>query len=233
MRNREVFDKKTVVIVDDEPDIVELVSVHLKSAGFHVKGFLDAESLYDFIETDRPDLVILDLMLPDTDGLEICKYFKRKDELSSIPIIMLTARGDESDKILGLELGADDYVTKPFSPKELVARAKAVLRRPQIQDDSEIMKIGDDLVIDKKKHEVFVEGLSIELTSTEFKMLWMLAEKKGWVFTRDKILDYLWGQEKAVLDRTVDVHIKHLREKLGPAARLIKNVRGIGYKLEE
>ena len=225
--------KKLIVIIDDEPDIVQLVSLHLKKSGFDVKGFLNAEDFFDFIGKKLPDLILLDLMLPDADGFEVCKYLRRKDEFAATPIIMLTAKGEETDKVLGLELGADDYITKPFSPKELVARVKAVLRR---QDKEEVLKkiiIRDLLTIYPEKYEAYVEGKRMDLTSTEFKILTLLASKKGWVFTRDQILDYLWGQEKAVLDRTVDVHIKHLREKLGKASQLIKNIRGVGYKLEE
>jgi len=224
---------KLIAIVDDEPDILELVSLHLKKSGFTVKEFLDAESFTTFLDTKTPDLIILDLMLPDTDGLEICKYLKRKDTFSSIPIIMLTAKGEETDKIIGLELGADDYVTKPFSPKELVARVKAVLRRNIPKEETKKIEIGGILTIDQDKYRVTVKDKQIELTSTEFRILQLLASKKGFVFTRDNILDYLWGEEKAVIDRTVDVHIRHLREKLGKAAHFIKNVRGIGYKLEE
>ncbi len=171
-------------------------------------------------------------MLPDSDGIEICKYLKSKEDLKSIPIIMLTARASETDKVLGLELGADDYVTKPFSPRELVARVKAVLRR-KTQDSGKKIKIGDILLIDLNKFEVFAENKKIDLTPTEFRILKILASKKGWVFTRDQILNHLWGEEKAVLDRTIDVHIKNLREKLGKAKKFIKNVRGIGYKVEE
>jgi two-component system phosphate regulon response regulator PhoB/two-component system alkaline phosphatase synthesis response regulator PhoP len=225
--------KKLVAIIDDEPDIVELVSLHLKRAGFRVEGFFDGETFLDFMENSIPDLVILDLMLPDTDGFDICKYMKKKNEYASIPLIMLTAKGDETDKILGLELGADDYVTKPFSVKELVARVKAVMRRQKLEDAGETIAIGGILEIDPGKHEVMLEGNKVKLTSTEFKILKFLATKKGWVFSRDQILDHLWGQEKAVVDRTVDVHIKHLRAKLGKAARFIKNIRGVGYKLEE
>jgi DNA-binding response OmpR family regulator len=226
--------KKIIAIVDDEPDIVELVSLHLNRAGFDARGFLNAEDFFDFIGKNIPDLILLDLMLPDADGFEICKYLRRKDEFASVPIIMLTAKGEETDKVLGLELGADDYVTKPFSPKELVARVKAVLRRQEKEEILNKIEIGDLITIFPEKHEAFVEGNRIDLTSTEFKILTLLASKKGWVFTRDQILDFLWGQEKAVLDRTVDVHIKHLREKLGKTAGgLIKNIRGVGYKLEE
>jgi two-component system phosphate regulon response regulator PhoB/two-component system alkaline phosphatase synthesis response regulator PhoP len=225
--------KNLVIIVDDEPDIVDLVSLHLKKSGFDVRGFLNAEDFFKFIAIKIPDLILLDLMLPDADGFEICKYLKKKDELESVPVIMLTAKAEEMDKILGLELGADDYVTKPFSPKELVARVKAVLRRQERDEALKKIVIGDLLTIFPEKHEVHVEGKSIDLTSTEFKILKLLSQKKGWVFTRDQILDHLWGHEKAVLDRTVDVHIKHLREKLGKASTLIKNIRGVGYKIEE
>ena len=223
---------KLIVIIDDEPDIVELVSVNLKKAGFDTRGFSNLESFLSFLKKQTPDLVILDLMLPDADGLEICKYLKKKDELSSIPIIMLTAKAEETDKILGLELGADDYVTKPFSPKELVARVKVALRRQIQKEDTKKIEIGGILVVDLEKFSVMVEGEKIDLTSTEFKILQLLSSKQGWVFSRDKILDYLWGREKAVLDRTVDVHVKNLREKLGTAGQFIKNMRGIGYKLE-
>jgi len=222
---------KLIAVVDDEPDILELVSLHLKNAGFRVKEFLDGESFYRFLDTQIPDLLILDLMLPDIDGLEICKYLKRKEELAEIPIIMLTAKSEETDKLLGLELGADDYVTKPFSPKELVARVRAVLRRQKQKVENKKIEIGNILVIDPQKFEVFVEGEKIELTTTEFKILQLLASKIGWIYNREQILDYLWGKEKVVLDRTVDVHIKNLRTKLGKAGKFIKNIRGVGYKL--
>ena len=225
--------KELIAIVDDEPDILELVSLHLQRAGFRTNGFLKAENFLNFIKIEHPDLVVLDLMLPDADGLEICKELKKQAEYSHIPIIMLTAKGEETDKILGLELGADDYVTKPFSPKELVARVKAVLRRQKKEEEPAKLEVGDILTILPEKHEVYVGKKKIDLTSTEFKILHLLSSKRGWVFTRDQILDYLWGQEKAVVDRTVDVHIKHLREKLGKASRLIRNIRGVGYKLEE
>ncbi len=231
-RPEEIILSSLIAVIDDEPDIVELVKVNLEKSGFKVKGFYDADSFLGELGSTRFELIILDLMLPDADGLEICKYLKREKEFSSIPIIILTAKQEEVDKVLGLELGADDYVTKPFSPKELVARVKAVLRRGHPQEES-MIEIGGILKIIPEKHEVYVEEEKIQLTSTEFKILNFLASKKGWVFTRDQILDFLWGKEKAVIDRTVDVHIRHLREKLGRASCFVKNVRGIGYKLEE
>lgn len=224
---------KLIFVIDDEPDIVELVTIHLKKAMFKVKGFSDAESFYRFLDEKIPDLIILDLMLPDADGLEICKYLKKEDKFSSIPIIMLTAKGDETDKILGLEFGADDYVTKPFSPRELVARVKAVLRRRQKAEESGKLEIGGILTIDPASYEVVVEGRKVELTTTEFRILKLLLSKKSKVFSRYDILDHLWGDEKIVLDRTIDVHIRNLRDKLGKAGQFIKNIRGIGYKLEE
>ena len=222
-----------VAIVDDEPDIVELVSVNLKKASFKVKEFLDAESFFKFLTSETPDLIILDLMLPDMDGFEVCKSLKSKDKYANIPIIMLTARVEETEKVLGLELGADDYVTKPFSPRELVARVKAVLRRHTRKEETKKIAVGNVLSMDLEKHEIEVEGRKIELTSTEFNILQLLSAKKGWVFSREQVLQHLWGDDKMVLDRTVDVHIKHLREKLGTAGKLIKNIRGVGYKLEE
>ncbi len=223
---------KLVAIVDDEPDIVELVSLHLEKAGFKVKSFEDATSLFKFINNNTPDLFILDLMLPDADGFEICKFLKKEEKFTNVPVIMLTARGDETDKVLGLELGADDYVTKPFSPRELVARVKVVLRRENTTVKTQKIKVSDTLEIDLQKYEVRIENQKIELTSTEFRILRLLSERKGWVYARDQILDYLGVQDKGVLDRTVDVHIKNLREKLGICGKYIKNIRGVGYKLE-
>lgn len=222
-----------IAIVEDETDIRELLCLHFKKAGFRVESFERGDQFLKFLSQKLPDLIILDLMLPDTDGMEVCKFLKKKEEIADIPIIMVTARGEEIDKILGLELGADDYVTKPFSPRELLARVKAVLRRKTKGEYSQVIEIGQILSINPAKFEVKVEGEKVELTSTEFKILELLASKPGWVFTRDKILDYLWGDEKLVLDRTVDVHVKNLRAKLCKAKDLIKNVRGIGYKIEE
>lgn len=224
---------RLIVIVDDEPDIRELVSHHLKKSGFRVKEFSDAAKMYKFINIENPDLIILDLMLPDSNGLDVCKKLKMEEKTSSIPIIMLTAKDEETDKVLGLELGADDYVTKPFSVKELVARVRVALRKSSTIQNTDIIVVGGILRIDSKKYEVHVENKEIAVTTTEFRIIQLLTSKKGWVFSREQILDYLWGDEKAILDRTIDVHIKNLREKLGKAGNFIKNIRGIGYKLEE
>ncbi|HPU30756.1 MAG TPA: response regulator transcription factor [Syntrophorhabdaceae bacterium] len=225
---------KLIAIIEDEPDIIELVSINLKKASFQVEGFESAESFLRTLKKRQPDLIILDLMLPDMDGYEVCKALKSQKRYASIPIIMLTARAEETEKILGLELGADDYVTKPFSPKELVARVKAVLRRHSPKTDESIqLNIGEKIFIDTEKLEVTVNNKKIDLTPTEFKILNLLASKKGIVFSREAILEHLWGNEKIVIDRTIDVHIKHLREKLGDEARFIKNIRGMGYKIEE
>jgi two-component system phosphate regulon response regulator PhoB/two-component system alkaline phosphatase synthesis response regulator PhoP len=224
---------KTIAVIDDEPDILELVTMSLTKSGFKTLGFQDGESFFKYLKESVPDLVVLDLMLPDADGLEICKYMRKNDKYSSIPVIMLTAKSEETDKVLGLELGADDYVTKPFSPRELTARVKAILRREDKEPKTKRLKVGDSLEIDLQKYEVFVEGSKVELTSTEFRILRLLTERKGWVFSREQILDYLGAQDKGVLDRTVDVHIKNLREKIKNAGRYVKNIRGVGYKIEE
>jgi len=224
--------KKLIAVVDDEPDIVELISIHLIKSGFDIKRFHDGDTFYEYLKTGIPDLVILDLMLPDADGLDICRVVKNQTQTAAVPIIMLTAKGEETDKIIGLELGADDYITKPFSPKELVARVRAVLRRGSEPQISKILRVGETLRIDSDRHEAWVEDNKVILTTTEFRILTLLASKPGWVFSREQILNHLWGQEKAVIDRTVDVHIKHLRGKLGPAGNLIRNIRGIGYKIE-
>lgn len=225
---------KTVAIVDDEPDIVELVSIHLKKSGYKTAEFENGQEFLEYLKNNTIDLVILDLMLPDSDGFEICKYIKSESEFSNIPVIMLTARSDETEKILGLELGADDYVTKPFSPRELVARVKAVLRRNEKStEDVNKIYIGNSLIIDLNKYEVRIADKKIELTSSEFRILNLISTKKGWVYSREQILNYLGVSGKGVLDRTVDVHIKNLREKLGEYGQYIKNIRGVGYKLEE
>lgn len=223
---------KLIAVVDDESDIVDLVTINLKKEGYSVKGFLNGEDFYQYIKNNTPDLIILDLMLPDSDGLDICRFIRADIKFRDTNIIMLTAKDDEIDKIVGLELGADDYMTKPFSPKELNARIKAIFRRKSRADKNVMLEIGNALRIDPENYIVFADNARVELTVTEFRLLMILAEKIGRVFTREQLLDHLWGNEKIVLDRTIDVHITHLRNKLGKAGRLIKNLRGVGYKLE-
>ncbi len=226
--------KGIIAVVDDEPDILELISLHLSRAGFRVKGFTAARPLFQYLEKQLPELLVLDLMLPDGDGLEICKTLKRETRTSTLPILILTAKGEKTDVVLGLELGADDYLVKPFSPAELVARVKAVLRRSSgpAEEKANLVRVGDMLAIDQGRHTALVNDHPIALTSTEFSILLILSRKPGWVFSREHILDNLWGDEKDVIDRTIDVHIKNLREKLGPAGSLIKSIRGVGYKIE-
>jgi DNA-binding response OmpR family regulator len=223
---------KLIAVVDDEPDIVELLTHHLEKEKFTVKKFYEGTSLLAYLKTKIPDLILLDLMLPEIDGLEICRILKRDERTSHIPIIILTAKETETDKVLGLELGADDYIVKPFSPREVLARVRAVLRRGGTKEEkAKVIRLGD-LMIDLGKFEVTLRDRKIDLTATEFRTLTILAERPGWVFTRDQLLDRLWGEDKIVLGRTIDVHITQLRKKLGEHGKLIKSIRGMGYKLE-
>lgn len=225
--------KELIAILDDEPDLLELISLNLKKNGYRPKEFENAKSFYASLKSETPDLLLLDLMLPDIDGMEVCKFLKKNDRFSSIPIIMLTAKQSEVDKVLGLELGADDYITKPFSVAELIARVKAVLRRKGQAPRSTFVNVDDLILMDLQKHEVTVSKKSVQLTLTEFKILELLSSQRGQVFSREQLLDNIWGEDKVVIDRTIDVHIKNLRDKLGPVAgKLIRNIRGIGYKLK-
>ncbi len=225
--------KKTVFILDDEQDITDLVRLHLERAGFLVEGFVHPADFLTRLRAAIPSIVILDLMLPGTDGMEICRRMKGDARLAAVPIIMLTAKREEADKVSGLDTGADDYVTKPFSPRELVSRVKAVLRRAN-EEPGEVITVGDSLVIDLRRHEVRTDrGTLVRLTITEFDILVELVKKRGWVLTRDMLLRAVWGDDAYVVDRNIDVHIRHLREKLGDLARIIVNVRGVGYKIEE
>ncbi|MFH1213191.1 MAG: response regulator transcription factor [Candidatus Neomarinimicrobiota bacterium] len=221
-----------IAIIDDEPDILQLVALQVRKSGFRAAEFPDAAGFYRFLNDKRPDLVLLDLMLPDIDGIDVCKYIKGNPQTATVPVIMLTARAEEFDKVLGLEIGADDYVTKPFSSRELIARIKAVLRRAQTAETGNLLTITDGLTIDLEKYEVRADGQPIYLTATEFNLLKIMAQKPGHVFSRTHLLDQLWGEDKIVVNRTIDVHIKNLREKLGAYGRLIRNLRGVGYKLE-
>lgn len=224
---------KLIYIVDDEEDILELVEINLKKDFFKVKTFTSSSSFLKALEKQKPDLAVLDIMMPYPDGIEVSKIMKNNKSFADTPIIFLSARSDESDKLIGLELGADDYVTKPFSVKELIARIKTVLRRTGANAEKEKSARQPAIQMDKEKFTVSSRGKKIELTTTEFKILELFLSKPGSVFSREKILDYLWGDDKLVIDRTIDVHIKNLREKLGESGRLIKNIRGVGYKIEE
>jgi phosphate regulon transcriptional regulator PhoB len=222
-----------ILIIDDEPDVADMVAMNLKSEGYKVLTSDNGESGLAKAKAESPNLIVLDLMLPKMSGLEVCKALKREAATAKIPIIMLTAKSDEVDRIVGLELGADDYVTKPFSPRELLLRIQSVLRRSQIGGDKqERIKVGD-LLLDHSRHEVTVKGAPIELTATEFRLLAILMERRGRVQTRDRLLNDVWGYESVIDTRTVDTHIRRLREKLGTLADYVETVRGVGYRMSE
>ena len=226
--------KESILIVEDEEDILELVRYNLAREGYRVAGLTSGEEALKVIRKSHPDLVLLDLMLPGLDGLEICKILKGNPQTGHIPIIMLTAKSEDSDVVTGLEIGADDYITKPFSPKVLIARIRTVLRRKRKQpaNDSDVLKIYD-IEIDPGLHEVLVAGRPVELTRTEFQILYFLARRPGWVFSRYEIVNGVRGDEAIVTDRSVDVQIAGLRKKLGQAGRYVETVRGIGYRFRE
>jgi len=221
---------KKIFVVEDEKDILELIRMKLESAGFITKGFKTALPMLNLLKIEHPDLIILDLMLPDMDGMEVCQKLKSDKATQKIPVLMLTARTDLEDKIKGLEYGADDYVTKPFETRELIARIKAILRRSEWENGKNVLSITEDFIIDFNHYEVWIKGKRIDLTLTEFKILQLLTKRPGWVYNRSQILDYLWGNDKIVIERTIDVHIRNLREKLGAYAYLIRNIRGLGYQ---
>jgi two-component system alkaline phosphatase synthesis response regulator PhoP len=225
-----------VLVIDDEPDILELVRYNLAQYGYDVTCSLSGEEALTQIRSHAPDLMVLDLMLPGVDGLEVCKALKRDARTADIPILMLTARSEEADIVTGLELGADDYLTKPFSPRVLLARIKAVLRRKHtepVAEDAVITR--GDLVIHPGRHEVLVQAQSVQLTPTEFRILRLLARRPGWVFTRNQIIDAAQGEDMnvTVTARSVDVHIVSLRRKLGPCGAVIETIRGVGYRFRD
>jgi DNA-binding response OmpR family regulator len=222
--------KGTILVIDDEKDLIELVRYNLEKEGFDVIAATDGQLGLDVVRKHRPDLVVLDLMMPGLDGLQVCQQLRNDPRAGRIPVIMLTAKATEADRIVGLELGADDYITKPFSPREVVARIKAVLRRTASQSNPPQVIRSADLTIDLSGHEVSYRGQRIALTATEFRILEFLASRPGRVFSRDEIIDAALGNEQAVFDRTVDVHITAIRRKLGSGADQIETVRGFGYK---
>ena len=223
--------KEKILIVDDEADILTLLEYNLEKAGFMVISANDGPDAVEITKMERPDLIILDIMLPSMEGTEVCKILKSGDATRHIPIIMLTAKGEEVDRIVGFELGADDYITKPFSPRELILRVKAVLKRGQEQE-AKIINAGP-VTIDVERSLATADGKVLKLTAIEFKLLLALAKSDGRVLSRDTLLDRAWGTEVYITDRTVDTHIRRLREKLGKSSKYIETVRGFGYRFRE
>lgn len=225
---------KWIYYVEDDTSIRELVLYALKTAEFQVMGFENAASFYKRMKEQQPDLILLDIMLPDEDGVSILKKLKSRPDTENIPVIMMTAKSSEYDKVLGLDSGADDYITKPFGVMELISRVKAVIRRSDRSKGSagEVFKIGE-LVLDEQKHEVYARGQAVSLTFKEFELLSYLMKNRGLVLSRDKILNTIWNYEYEGESRTVDVHIGSLRQKLGTCGDFIKTIRGIGYKIED
>ena len=222
-----------ILVVDDEIDALELIGFNLKASGYDVITAEDGEDALEKARKFSPDLVLLDIMLPVIEGWEVCKLLRRDPATARLPIIMLTAKASEIDRVLGLELGADDYVTKPFSPRELILRIKNLLKRQEVpESEAEQLQV-KDIELDIPRHEVRVESKAIELTRTEFKLLQILMERRGRVQSRDKLLQDVWGYDQLVDSRTVDTHIRRLRDKLGKASDYISTVRGIGYRLME
>jgi len=223
-----------VVVIEDEVDILENLRFNLEREGFEVVCAADGAQGLDAVRREKPDLVLLDLLLPGLDGTEVCRTLKSDPTTRNIPIIMVTAKGEETDIVLGLGLGADDYATKPFSPRELIARVRAVLRRSgarQAQSGERLVR--DGLVIDSLKHEVTVDGNPVSLTPTEFRLLLCLATHPGRVFGRDYLVSRVIGEGVSVVDRTIDVHVQAIRKKLGAQRELVQTVRGVGYRLRE
>jgi DNA-binding response OmpR family regulator len=223
-----------VLVVDDEPDAIDLIKFNLKGAGYEVITAVDGDEALKKARSQLPDLIILDLMLPEVDGLEVCKILRRDQRVSATPILMLTAKAAEIDRVLGLELGADDYVTKPFSPRELILRVKRLLRSgpaaPGAKEDEITLK---ELRLDIPRHQAMVRGKSVDLTATEFKLLTVLCQRRGRVQSREQLLQDVWEYDNLIDTRTVDTHMRRLREKLGAAAKYLDTVRGVGYRFIE
>ena len=224
--------KPKILVVDDEPDALEILGFKLKEAGFVPLFARDGARALTIARDERPALIVLDLMLPEVDGLEVCKILRRDAATSAIPILMLTARAAEMDRVLGLELGADDYVTKPFSPRELVLRIRKLLARAKAVDEPiALLRLGE-LEIDVPRHRVTIKGDAVELTATEFKLLEILARRRGRVQTRERLLQDVWGYDNPIDSRTVDTHMRRLREKIGETATCLETIRGVGYRFK-
>jgi two-component system phosphate regulon response regulator PhoB len=222
-----------ILLVDDEPDLLELLRVNLRQEGYEVESAEGGREALALLRRSPPDLVILDLMLPDISGTEICRQVRQDPKLASLPIIMLTAKADELDRVVGLELGADDYVTKPFSPRELALRVRAVLRRNSSTYAPVRALSHGRLTIDPERHRCGVDGEEVVLTAKEFELLRNLMERPGRVMSREQLLDAVWGSDVVVTTRTIDTHMKRLREKLGTASESIETIRGVGYRFAE
>jgi two-component system phosphate regulon response regulator PhoB len=226
--------KERILVVDDEEDILELVRYNLQKEGYRVTGASTGEEALKKARAETFDLIVLDLMLPGIDGLEVTKKLKNDQKTETVPIVMLTAKGEEADVVTGLELGADDYITKPFSPRVLIARVRTALRRKhrKAEDETSVLHI-HELEIDPGRRSVLVHGQSVDLTFTEFQVLYIMARRPGWVFTRSQIVDAVRGDDYPVTDRSVDVQIVGLRKKLGAYGKYIETVRGVGYRFKE
>ncbi len=225
--------KENILIVDDEEDVLELLRFNLEKNGYKIDTAISGEEALTKARAKLPALIILDLMLPGIDGLEVCKKLKSDSKTESIPIIMLTAKSEETDIVTGLELGAQDYITKPFSPKVLIARVRRILQKNLVRDLEKTPVKIHELIIDSARHEVLIKNKPVELTFTEFSILYTLAKRPGMVFTRYQIVDSIRGQDYLVTDRAIDVQIVSLRKKLGPCGKYIETVRGIGYKFKD
>ena len=226
--------KQMIAVIEDEPDIREMIEYNLSREGFAVATAADGEAGLDLVQKRGVDLVLLDLLLPGLDGIEVCRRLKADAATRGIPVIIVSAKGEESDIVLGLGVGADDYVAKPFSPRELIARVHAVLRRGTLQDDEAGKRIErKGLLVDPLRHEVRVDGLPVELTATEFRLLHLLASHPGRVFTRDQLLDRVIGERAAVIQRNIDVHVRAIRKKLGNRRDLVVTIRGVGYRFRD
>jgi len=229
--------KDKILVIDDEKDILDLVEYNLKQNGYKVSCVATGEEALEVAISFKPDLILLDLMLPGVDGFDVCRNLKSQPDTREIPVIMLTAKSEDIDVVTGLELGADDYITKPFSPRILVARVRAILRKkkksPETEKSGEMLIRAQDIVIDKRKHVVRVNNQQIDLTYSEFRLLETLAERPGWVFSRYQIVDALRGDDYPVTERSVDVQVVGLRKKLGTSGKYIQTVRGVGYRFKE
>jgi two-component system phosphate regulon response regulator PhoB len=224
--------KPKILVVDDEPDALEVLGFKLKEAGYVPVFAKDGPRALAAARDEQPALIVLDLMLPEIDGLEVCKILRRDPSTAGIPVIMLTARAAEMDRVIGLELGADDYVTKPFSPRELVLRIKKLLARARSADEPITQLRFGPLEIDVPRHEVTLDGAPVALTATEFRLLEVLARRRGRVQTRDRLLQDVWGYDNPIDSRTVDTHMRRLREKIGGAADFLETIRGVGYRFK-